>query len=79
MKAFGLKVGTFPGLLVLASYPCRIDTLPHLLWPSGWHLTSDIGLVVNFKSMQQPTILVTFFQIREYSQDYRHRASLVFY
>ena len=38
-----------------------------------------MGLVVNFKTMQQPTILVTFFQIREYSQDYRHRASLIFY
>ena len=29
-----------------------------------------MGLVVNFKTMQQPTILVTFFQIREYSQEY---------
>ena len=37
-----------------------------------------MGLVVNFQTMQQPTILVTFFQIREYSQDYRHRASLIF-
>ena len=27
-----------------------------------------MGLVVNFKTMQQPTILVTFFQMREYSQ-----------
>ena len=25
-----------------------------------------MGLVVNFKTMQQPTILVTFFQIREF-------------
>ena len=25
-----------------------------------------MGLVVNLKTMQQPTILVTFFQIREY-------------
>ena len=38
-----------------------------------------MGLVVNFKTMQQPTILVIFFQIREYSQDYRNRASLIFY
>ena len=38
-----------------------------------------MGLVVYFKTMQQPTNLVTFFQIREYSQDYRHRASLIFY
>ena len=38
-----------------------------------------MGLLVNFKTMQQPTILVTFFQIREYNQDYRHRASLIFY
>ena len=37
-----------------------------------------MGLVVNFQTMQQPTILVTFFQIREYSQDYEHRASLIF-
>ena len=29
---------------------------------------ASMGLVVNFKTMQQPTILVTFFQIREYSQ-----------
>ena len=27
-----------------------------------------MGLVINFKTMQQPTILVTFFQMREYSQ-----------
>ena len=26
-----------------------------------------MGLVVNLKTMQQPTILVTFFQTREYS------------
>ena len=37
-----------------------------------------MGLVVNFKTIQQPTILVTFFQIREYSWDYRHRGSLIF-
>ena len=37
-----------------------------------------MDLVVNFKTMQQPTLLVTFFKIREYSQDYRHRASLIF-
>ena len=39
--AFGLKSGTFPCLLVVASYPCRIGTLPHLLWPSGWHVTPE--------------------------------------
>ena len=33
-----------------------------------------MGLVVNFKTMQQLTILVTFFQI-----NYRHRASLFFF
>ena len=37
-----------------------------------------MGLVVTFKTMQQPTILATFFQIREYSQDYGHRASQIF-
>ena len=36
-----------------------------------------MGLVVNFKTMQQPTILVTFFQIREYSQDYRHSVIII--
>ena len=36
---------------------------------------ASMGLVVNFKTMQQPTILVTFFQIREYIQGYRHSAS----
>ena len=38
-----------------------------------------MGLVVNFETMQQPTILVAFFQIREYKQDYMHRANLIFY
>ena len=38
-----------------------------------------MGLVVNFKTMQQPTILETFFQIREYSQGYRYKPSLIFY
>ena len=36
-----------------------------------------MGLVVNFKTVQQTTILVTLFQIRRYIQDYRHRASLI--
>ena len=43
-ELFGLKIGTFPRLLVAASYPCRIGALPHLLWPSGWHLTSEAQL-----------------------------------
>ena len=38
-----------------------------------------MGLVVNFNTIQSSTILVTYFQIREYSPDYRHRASLIFY
>ena len=38
-----------------------------------------MGLVVNFKTMQQPTNLVTFFQIREYSRDYRHRELVYFF
>ena len=38
----------------------------------------SMGLLVKFKTIQQPTILVTFFQIREYSRDYRHRGSLIF-
>ena len=37
-----------------------------------------MGLVVNFKTIQQPTIFVTFFQIREYSWDHRHRGSLIY-
>ena len=42
LGAFCLKIGTFPRLLVVASYPCRIGTLSHLLWSSGWHVTSHI-------------------------------------
>ena len=36
-----------------------------------------MGLVINFKTMQQPTILVIFFQITESipNQDYRHSQS----
>ena len=41
LGAFGLKIGTSPRLLVVASYPCRIGTLSHLPWPSGWHVTSE--------------------------------------
>ena len=41
MGAFGLKIGTFPRLLVVASCPCRIGTLSHLLWSSGWHVTPE--------------------------------------
>ena len=88
LRAFGLKIGTFPRLLVVVSYPCRIY---HGLVAGMWHLKRSsitsawptqkvsMGLVVNFKIMQQPTNLVTFFQIRECSQDYKHRASLIFY
>ena len=38
---------------------------------------ASMGLVVNFKTMQQPTILVTFFQIREYSQDDMHSVVII--
>ena len=93
LGAFVLKVGTFPRLLVLAGYPCCI--VPCRIYYglvagmrqlkrssiSSVLPTQEVclGLVVNFKAMQQPAILVIFFQIREYSQDCRHRASLIFY
>ena len=94
LGAFGLKIGIFLRLLVVASYPCRIGTVLHLYYglvAGMWHLKRSsfssasptqkvsMALVVNFKTMHQPTILVTFFQIRGYSQDYGHRASLIFY
>ena len=42
-ESLGLLVQKLvPGLLVVASYPCRIGTLSHLLWYSGWHVTSHI-------------------------------------
>ena len=92
LGAFALKIGTFPRLLVVASYLCRIDTfcVYYGLVAGMWDLKRSsissalpnqkvsIGLVVNFKTIQQATILVTFFQIREYRQDYRHRAGLIF-
>ena len=77
LGAFGLKIGTFPRLLVVASYPRR--TRCHIYYglvAGMWHLkrssTSStqkvsMGLVVNLKTMQRPAMLVTFFQIREYS------------
>ena len=34
LGAFGLKIGTFLRLLVVASYPCRV-------WPSDWHVASE--------------------------------------
>ena len=41
LGAFGLKIGTFHRLLVVASYPCRIGTLSRSLSSSGWHVTSE--------------------------------------
>ena len=41
LGAFGLKTDTFARLLFVASYPCLLGTLSHLLWPSGWHVTSE--------------------------------------
>ena len=83
LGAFGLKIGTFPRLLNVASYPCQLLCRIYYDLVAGmWHLKRSsissalptqkvsMGLVVNFKTMQQPTILVIFFQIREYSQDY---------
>ena len=85
---------SFQPKCVIFSQHRRIDTLLHLYYglvAGMWHLKRSsissasptqkvsMGLVVNFQTMQQPTILVIFFQIRDYSQDYRHRASLVFY
>ena len=82
LEDFGLKIGTFPRLLVVTSYPCRIGTLSHLLWSTGSHVISEaylnqfsfttqkvnIGLVVNFKTMQQPASDLSS------NQRYTHRA-----
>ena len=75
LEAFGLKTGTFPSLLVLASYPFRIlCRIYYGLLAGMWHLNHssissalptqkvNMNLVVNLKTMQQPTILVTFFK-----------------
>ena len=74
LGAFGLKIGNFPHLLVAASYPCRIPCRIYYGLVAGmWHLKGSsissalptqnvsMGLVVNLKTMQQPTILVIFF------------------
>ena len=93
-RDFGLKIGTFPRLLVIAGYPCCVGTFWHLLWSSDWHVTSDIWSVA--QSVQRYQVkrlawvywltlkqcnsqLVTFLQIRDILIDYRHRASLIFY
>ena len=82
LRAFGLNIGTFLRLLVVPSYTCRIVPchIYYGLVAGIWHLKRSsissalptqrvsMGLVVNFKTMEQPTFLVTFFQIREYSQ-----------
>ena len=74
LGAFGLKIGTYPRLLVVASYPCRVPCRNYYGLVAGmWHLKSSpicsalptqkvsMGLVVNLKTMQQPTILVILF------------------
>ena len=53
LGAFGLKIATFPGLFVVASYRCRIGTLSHLLRYSGWHVTSHISSVAQFNFTTQ--------------------------
>ena len=79
LGVFGLKIGTFPRLLVVARYLCSIlGRIYYGQVADMWHLKRSsissalptqkviVGLVVNLKAMQLPTILVTFFQIREY-------------
>ena len=81
---FGLNIGTFPRLLIVASYPCRICTLPHLLIVASMlHLkrsliSSVLGLVVNFKTMQQPTSDFSSNQTYTHRAIARNRASLIF-
>ena len=73
-------VGTFPCLFVAASYPCLIPCRIYDGLVAGmWHLKHSsissalptqnvsVDLVANLKILQQQTILVTIFQIREYS------------
>ena len=70
LGAFRLKISTFSRLLVVASYPRRITCrICYDLVAGMWHLKSNsissalpaqkvsMGLVVNLKAMQQPTIL----------------------
>ena len=85
-RGFWFKIGTFSSLLVVASYPCRIPCRIYYglvagMWYLKWSSISSalptrkisMGLVVNLKTMQKPTILVTFSQIREYS----HRTTAI--
>ena len=79
LGALGLKIGTFPRLFVVASYSCCIPCRIYYGLVGGmWHLkrssissalpTQKVSLgLLNLKTMQQPTILVTFFQIWDYS------------
>ena len=73
---FGLNIGNFPRLLIVASYPCRICTLPHLLIVASMlHLKrSLISSVLQLKRLawvqwltlkQCNSQLVTFLQIRD--------------
>ena len=77
LGAFGLKIGTFPRLLVVASCPCCMPCRIYYNLVAGmWRLKRSsislalptqkvsMGLVVNLKTMKQPTILVTYFQTR---------------
>ena len=65
LRAFGLKVSSFPGLLVV--YPChRSFRMYYGLVAGVWHLKQSLsslalglGLVVKLQIMQQLTILVT--------------------
>ena len=74
LGVFDLKIGTFPHLLVAASYRCRIPCRIYYGLVAGmWHMKSSsissalptqnvsMGVVVNLKTMQQPTTLVIFF------------------
>ena len=76
LGAFGFKISTFPRLLVVA-------TVSHILACDIWSVAQSVafiwsvtnpkiwyGLVVKLQTMQQLTILVTFFFK---SEDYSHR------
>ena len=91
-RSFCFKNCYFPLSAYCSQLSVSHRYLVAFIWSSGWDVTSEAQLnqlnltnskgqhrfSVNFKTMQQPTILVTFFQIRGYNQDYRHRNSLIF-
>ena len=78
LGAFGLKISTFPRLLVVPIHVTYLVAFTTSLVASMWNMSAahslalirsptqkfGMGLVVKLQTMHKLTILVTFFQIR---------------